>query len=75
MATQENNNNSLYFVVGALVVMVAVLGYFFIADENAPDIDPAAGVEQAAENIEETTSEFKVDIEEDGVSASTSQSE
>lgn len=74
MATQESNNG-LYFIVGALVVLVAVLGFVYFGSSDAPNIEPAAGVEQAAQEVEKTTSEFKIDVEDDGFSASSSQSE
>ena len=74
MATEESNNG-LYFIVGALVVIVAILGFVFLGADNVPKIEPAAGMEQAADQVEETTSKFEVNIEEDGVSASSTQSE
>lgn len=76
MATQESNNG-LYFIVGALVVIVAVMGFMYMNNDtnDLEIINPAAGIEETADNIEESTTEFKVDIEEDGFSASSSQSE
>ena len=72
MATQENNNG-LYFIVGALVVIVAVIGFLYVENDNTEitNIDPAAGIEETADNIEDSTTEFNVDVEDDGFSAST----
>ena len=65
MATQENNNG-LYFIVGALVVIVAVIGFLYVENDNTEitNIDPAAGIEETADNIEDSTTEFNVDVEE-----------
>ena len=35
MADNSDNNGGLYFVVGALVVAVAAMGYFYLADAPA----------------------------------------
>ena len=48
--TEQNNrgNGGLYFIVGALVLAVAVMGYFYMDgnDGTMGDIEPAAGIER-----------------------------
>lgn len=73
MSTQESNNG-LYFIVGALVVIVALMGFLFLGNSNDTDvlsIEPAAGVEKA---VDETTSSFELNIDDEGVSGTTTQS-
>lgn len=74
MATENNNNGGLYFIVGALLVTVVVLGFMFInTDDGEVTIEPAAGIEQAADSVKESTSEIKLNIDGNGVSGSTTQ--
>ena len=72
--TDQNNtgNGGLYFVVGALVVAVAIMGYFFVASDNTnvSNMEPAAGIERT---VEETSSSFEVEMDEDGISGTTTQ--
>mgnify|MGYP003134254427 CR=1 FL=1 len=47
--TEQNRkgNGGLYFIVGALVLAVAVMGYFYMDDtDTMGNIEPAAGVER-----------------------------
>lgn len=75
MAQIENNNNSgLYFIVGALFVAVLIMGFIFVGNDDVTTLEPSAGVEEAADNVEDTTSEFNLKIDEDGVSGSSTQS-
>lgn len=75
MTTQNENNGGLYFIVGALFVAVLAIGVmFFSQNDETNTIEPAAGVERAADQVEETTNEFKIELDEDGVSGSSSQS-
>ena len=52
MTNQDNKgNNGLYFIVGALVVAVAVMGYFYMDNgDTMGDIEPAAGIERPVNN-------------------------
>lgn len=62
MATEERRtgggNGFLYFVVGALVVGVAVLAWMMLSDQPANNSDPlsraAESVSEAAESISES---------------------
>ena len=72
MNTQESNNG-LYFIVGMLVVIVALIGFFYMggADTtNMENIEPAAGLE---EGMDQSSSSFRVDIDENGVTGTTTQ--
>lgn len=71
----EQDNSGLYFIVGILVAVVAVLGFVMFGGSDAvQNIEPAAGIEKA---VDETSSSFEINIDEDGVSGSstTEQSE
>lgn len=72
MSTQESNNG-LYFIVGALVVIVALMGFIFLGnnDGDVMQIEPAAGMEEA---VDETSSTFELNIDDEGVSGTTTQS-
>ena len=72
---QNNNNNGLYFIVGALFAAVLVMGFFLITpdatDTNITEI--VAQTEPASGN--ESSSEFNLDITEDGFRATTTTEE
>jgi len=73
MSTQ-NDNNGLYFIVGALVVIVALMGFLYLGNSDDGDvlnIEPAAGIE---ETVDETSSSFELNIDDEGVSGTTTQS-
>lgn len=44
----KERNGGLYFIVGALVLAVAIMGYFYMGsdDDGMGNIEPAAGVER-----------------------------
>jgi hypothetical protein len=70
----ENDNGGLYFVVGGLVVAVAVIGFLYFgqnAGEKANMTEPASGVEAPADN--ETSSTFNLEIDDNGISGSSTQ--
>lgn len=63
MADNSDNNGGLYFVVGALVVAVAAMGYFYLAD--APASGDKGGTSIAIErNVTpaEKPADFSLDI-------------
>ncbi len=68
MSQESEGNNGLYFIVGALVVAVAVIGFLFMGN-NAPmeSSNPVAGIESA---VEKTSNSFNIKVDEDGVSGS-----
>lgn len=71
MAIERENNNSLYFIVGALVVLVGILTFVFLSvNDTVPGADitsvaPAAGNDTAGD-------ETRVDLnfDNDGASGS-----
>ena len=70
----QNNNNGLYFIVGALFVAVLVMGYFLVT----PQTDDGSIMEIVAQTEPasgEQSSEFNLDITEDGFRASTTTKE
>lgn len=72
MSTQESNNG-LYFIVGMLVIIVALMGFFYMGGPDNADMDniePAAGIE---EGVDQTSSSFRVDIDDEGISGTTTQ--
>jgi hypothetical protein len=48
----RKGNGGLYFIVGALVLAVAIMGYFYMDgnDNNMGNLEPAAGVERPVNN-------------------------
>ena len=73
MANNENNNG-LYFIVGALFVAVAVLGFFLMASQATENGDVTEIITTEPAGGEES-SEFNLNITEDGFSAETSTEE
>jgi len=73
MATSESNN-TLYFIVGGLVVLALIFGfiYFYTGEPTGRTIagtSPAAGTTSTLER-EETKTEINIGGEDDGISGS-----
>jgi hypothetical protein len=80
------SNNGLYFIVGGLVIVAALFGFIFLADDNAEitDITPSAGYdtpdnttinnyEAEPATPDSTSTELRVD--ENGVSSTTTRTD
>lgn len=69
MVTPERDSeNGLYFVVGALVVAVAVIGFIYVYNtEDVNDIQPSAGIERSAD---EDRTDFNLRVDNNEVSGS-----
>ena len=71
----QNNNGFLYFIVGALLVAVAVLGFMYLEnpeDSNNPVTTIVETTEEAADDVADEGDEFSLEIDEDGFSGSAS---
>ena len=73
MTQQNDANGGLYFIVGALLVAVVALGVMLMSSEDTGigNIEPAAGME---ETVDQTTSSFEIDVDDDSISGTTTQS-
>jgi hypothetical protein len=62
MADNSDNNGGLYFVVGALFVAVAAIGYFYLADApSGGDGGTNIAIERNAAPVEKPA-DFSLDI-------------
>ena len=71
--SNQNDNSGLYFIVGLIVAVVAVMGFIMLSnnDGEIQSIEPAAGIE---ETVDETSSSFELNVDDDGgVSGTTTQ--
>ena len=51
---ENSSNNAAYFIIGALVVAVAVLGYFmFFAASDEPDLSISVGGETLEVDVDD----------------------
>lgn len=76
MATQTEDNGFLYFIVGALVVGVAILAFFYMNGTNMTTSNSPAVIERTERTIEKTVepqsnsgSSLEMRIDENGASA------
>lgn len=71
MATNENNNG-LYFIVGALIVAVLVMGFFMLGNNDNADNNPVAVVERTIErtsdSVEKEADGFELNVDNNGFS-------
>lgn len=78
MSNTNDDNGGLYFIVGALVVAVAVMGFFLLGDTSNDD-NPIAvierNVDETADSAQESTSNIDLNFDDDGVSGSVSSEE
>lgn len=61
MADNSDNNGGLYFIVGALVVAVAAMGYFYLVDPPAKDGGTTIAIERNVTPAEQPA-DFSLDI-------------
>ncbi|MDF3023708.1 MAG: hypothetical protein K0R10_1069 [Alphaproteobacteria bacterium] len=61
MADNSDNNGGLYFIVGALVVAVAAMGYFYLADAPASKGGTTIAIERNVSPTEKPA-DFSLDI-------------
>lgn len=72
----KKGNTGLYFILGVLVLAVAVMGYYYMDDTaEMGDIEPAAGIERPnnpadigssddnTANMDDTTRQYNNDME------------
>ena len=74
MATQTQDNSGLYFIVGALFVVVAIIGFLFLNDGSIGMNDNDTTIIEKTEHTiekapEPAKSSLEMRVDEDGVSA------
>ncbi len=61
MADNSDNNGGLYFIVGALVIAVAAMGYFYLADAPSGKGGTTIAIERNVAPVEKPA-DFSLDI-------------